>query len=414
MADRYKWLFLDLNSYFASVEQAENPGLRNKPVAVVPMLADTTCCIAASYQAKAYGVKTGTKVGDAKKLCPGIILIQAKHKKYVEYHDRVLAVVDQFLPVAKVMSIDELACELIGDEQREENATSIARSIKEAIKDQISPVLTCSVGLAPNRYLAKVAGDMQKPDGLTLIPQSALPALLYRLKIRDFPGIGPRMEQRFLKQGCDTVTKLYALSQQDMKKIWGGVVGNYFYDLIRGREILERPTRHRTISHSNVLSPKRRNAEDAWAICLKLLTKACNRLRDEGFFTSHLHLSVKFLGRRGDKNNHWKVHVRTLETQDTLLLIRELKNLWRGMPRRKLLRVGIALSDLALANEHQKGLFEDEEKNNGLMASIDKINSRAGKNLVYFAGTHGLAHAAPARIAFNRIPTSTDFLADEM
>jgi DNA polymerase-4 len=413
MADGFKWLFLDLNSYFASVEQAENPELRNKPVAVVPMVSDTTCCIAASYEAKAFGVKTGTNVGEARRMCPGLILIQAKHKIYVEYHERILSVVDQFLPIAKVMSIDELACELIGEEMREENAVRIARNIKQAIKDQISPALGCSVGLAPNRYLAKVAGDMQKPDGLTLIPQSALPEILYKLKIRDFPGIGPRMEERFIKHGCDTVPKLYALSQEGMKKIWGGVVGNYFWDLIRGREIQEKITKHRTISHSNVLSPKRRNAEDAWAVCFKLLTKACMRLREEEFFTTHLHLSVKFLGKKGDKKNNWKAHVRTVETQDTLLLMRELRTLWEQMPRKKLLRVGIALSDLSLASKHQKSLFEEEDKNMALMSTIDKLNQRAGKNLVYFAGTHGTKHAAPARIAFNRIPTKTDFLPDE-
>src|SRR3954447_10972359 len=88
------WLFVDLNSYFASVEQQDRPELRGKPVGVVPMLADTTCCIAASYEAKAYGVRTGTIVAEAKRLCPGIILVEGRHELYVEYHHRVVEAVE--------------------------------------------------------------------------------------------------------------------------------------------------------------------------------------------------------------------------------------------------------------------------------------------------------------------------------
>src|SRR5579864_8717538 len=107
------WLFLDLNSYFASVEQQDRPELRGKPVGVVPMLADTTCCIAASYEAKAFGVRTGTIVADAKRLCPEIILIEGLHELYVDYHHRVVEAVESCLPVTAVCSIDEMACRLM-------------------------------------------------------------------------------------------------------------------------------------------------------------------------------------------------------------------------------------------------------------------------------------------------------------
>src|SRR5437868_11444945 len=103
------WLFVDLNSYFASVEQQDRPELRRKPVGVVPMLADTTCCIAASYEAKAYGVRTGTIVADAKRLCPGIILVEGRHELYTEYHHRIVEAVESCLPVTAVCSIDEMA-----------------------------------------------------------------------------------------------------------------------------------------------------------------------------------------------------------------------------------------------------------------------------------------------------------------
>jgi hypothetical protein len=95
-----RWLFLDLNSYFASVEQELQPHLRGKPVAVVPLMADTTSCIAASYEAKAFGVKTGVKVGDAKRMCPGLQLVEARHKEYVDYHHRIIEAVERCVPVS--------------------------------------------------------------------------------------------------------------------------------------------------------------------------------------------------------------------------------------------------------------------------------------------------------------------------
>src|ERR1039458_5522775 len=111
------WLFVDLNSYFASVEQQVRPELRGRPVGVVPMMADTTCCIAASYEAKTFGVRTGTIVADAKRMCPEIVLVEGRHEIYTEYHHRVVEAVESCVPVTAVCSIDEMACRLIGRER---------------------------------------------------------------------------------------------------------------------------------------------------------------------------------------------------------------------------------------------------------------------------------------------------------
>ena len=193
---RLNWLFLDLNSYFASVEQELRPELRGRPVAVVPLMADTTCCIAASYEAKAFGVRTGTQVGEAKKMCPGIVLVEARHEEYVDYHHRIVEAVERCIPVAAVMSIDEMACRLIGRERPLLAALELARKVKASVRKHAGATLRCSVGLASNRYLAKVASDMEKPDGLVALTPDILEAALLRLKPRDLPGIGPRMEKR--------------------------------------------------------------------------------------------------------------------------------------------------------------------------------------------------------------------------
>jgi DNA polymerase-4 len=163
-----RWLVLDLNSFFASCEQQENPDLRGKPIIVVPTMAETTCAIAASYPAKAFGIKTGTLVWEARRLCPDVKLVQAHHQLYVDYHHRILTVIDKHIPVEEVMSIDEVACRLDRKQQDPEIAQKLAHSIKREIQSQVGECLTSSIGISANVLLAKMASNMQKPDGLTI------------------------------------------------------------------------------------------------------------------------------------------------------------------------------------------------------------------------------------------------------
>jgi len=136
-----EWLFLDLNSYFASVEQQERPELRGRPIGIVPLITENTCCIAASYEAKAYGIKTGTSVADAKLVCPHLQLVEGRPKLYVEYHHRITEAVQSCIPISHVMSIDEMACRLMGRERFIPNANAIAYQIKEALRKVATPTL---------------------------------------------------------------------------------------------------------------------------------------------------------------------------------------------------------------------------------------------------------------------------------
>jgi DNA polymerase-4 len=202
------WLFVDMNSYFASVEQQLTPGLRGKPTVVVPVMADSTCCIAASYEAKGYGIKTGTKVAEARRLCPDLEIVESRPEIYIEMHHKIWSAVNSVLPVEKVLSIDEMACRLTGRQTDYDNAVSIGRRVKEAIKEQVGEYVKCSLGLAPNRFLAKVATDMEKPDGFTVITKEDLPHKLYSLSLTDLPGIGKRMHKRLKLHGVGTVEEL--------------------------------------------------------------------------------------------------------------------------------------------------------------------------------------------------------------
>ena len=203
-----RWLVLDLNSFFASCEQQVNPALRDKPIIVVPTMAETTCAIAASYPAKALGIKTGTLGHEARRLCPDVKLVQAHHKLYVEYHHRILTAIDKHIPVEEVMSIDEVACRLDRRQQEPGVAQKLAQDIKKEIQSQVGQCLTSSIGISVNKLLAKMASDMQKPDGLTILSIEKLPGAILHLNIRAIPGIGPNMEERLQRSGINDMATL--------------------------------------------------------------------------------------------------------------------------------------------------------------------------------------------------------------
>ncbi|MGC4003031.1 MAG: hypothetical protein QM811_07815 [Pirellulales bacterium] len=259
------YLFLDMNSFFASCEQQTNPAPRGKPVGVVPMKnVDTTCCIAASYEAKRYGVKTGTGVAEARRLCPEIAFAEARPELYVRIHERLIATVETCLHVDAVMSIDELICRLIGDHRVEETARSIAAEIKAAVRRDLGRWLTCSIGIAPNRILAKMAADIVKPDGLTVIRGEELPERLFKLKLTDFPGIGPRMEKRFHRWGVATVAQMAAMTVDQLSRVWESKhLGRGWWHKLRGDDVPEPPTKRRSVGHSHVLPPELRHEDEA-------------------------------------------------------------------------------------------------------------------------------------------------------
>ena len=175
MNKNLKWLYLDFNSYFATIEQQINPSLRNRPIVIVPSITDYTCAIAASYEAKKNGIKTGTMVIEAKKLCPDIICIQAKHEKYIAYHHKLISEINRYIPIESICSIDEVACKLIGKERNPKNAISLAISIKSGIKKNVGDYINCSIGISINKFLAKTASNLKKPNGLKILFKDNLP-----------------------------------------------------------------------------------------------------------------------------------------------------------------------------------------------------------------------------------------------
>lgn len=400
-------LFLDFNSYFASVEQQARPELRGRPVVVAPVEAETTCCIAVSREAKLQGVRRGMRVLEARRACPKVEVVLARPPLYVDYHHRLVTAVDACAPVEEVHSIDEMACALPARVRTREQAVELAQSVKCSIAQRVGEFLRCSIGIAPNAFLAKAACEMEKPDGLVVLEDADLPAALYKLEPGDFSGIGRRVEARLRRAGISTVEQLVTAPRPLLRKIWGSVEGERIHDLLHGGEAKRLPTKRSLISHAHVLAPDQRNEEIAFAVLNRLLQKAAMRLRRVRHLARGLSLFVEY-PHAGDCSAELVFR----ETQDTLELSSALRRLWEQRPRRgrSPMMVGVSLFDLIAEEALTPSLFPDEthERRARLDAAMDALNARLGKNTVYFATAHAARDSAPMRIAFNYIPDADE------
>lgn len=431
-----EWLFLDLNSYFATVEQQDFPDLRKEPVAVIPMPTDSTCAIAASYEAKAYGVKTGTKIFDAKRLCPQLKCVLARHDRYVEYHHKIIEEIVRHTPLTKIWSIDECSSRLTLNNQPLSKAKALAQRIKQGIWDNVGEAINCSIGLAPNALLAKIATDIEKPDGLVALPRESLPGRLLELSLSDLPGIGPNMERRLNHAGVWSVKQLWDLAPKQARKIWGSVQGERFWYQLHGYDLPDQETQTRMVGHSRVLDPDMREPDKAYQMCRRLTIKAAQRLRRKEFYASRLTLGVRHVD--GPK---WGRELSLYPAQDSITFLKALDYLWDEMILRwrphRLKKVSVALHGLKQKNEMSYDLFENpfgeptvdkdsfdlpnranflrqaeniQQRREQLSNTIEMLNSRYGANTLSF-GTppKAISGYVGTKIAFSRVPDLAEF-----
>lgn len=418
-----KYMFLDLNSFFASCEQQDFPDLRGEPVIVVPCDSDYTCAIAASYEAKAYGVKTGTKVHEAKRIIgKKLRIVPARHKAYRQFHDMVIAEVVKYTPIRKVWSIDEFDSRVMPRHQTREGAEALGQQIKKGLRENIGPWIRASIGFAPNSYLGKIATDLQKPDGLVILEGKDLPHALNGLTLRDLCGIGYNMEKRLHRAGVHSVMDLWNCSPKQARAIWHSVGGERFWYNLRGVVIPETETERNCIGHSRVLDTHLRDAASAFQVMRRLVAKAVQRMRREGFMTCHLSLSIRTV-----RDEKWGIDLRIPQSDDVRDILHFFESLWHQgiLPRLKdrIKHVAIMLSSLIETEFATDDLFqklEREERKDALAIRrtaptpietiMEKINEKFGPQSINLGMIPELNGAAiGTKIAFSRVPDIAEF-----
>ncbi len=409
----YSWLFLDLNSYFASVEQQMHPALRGKPVAVVPMMTDYTCAIAASYEAKAYGIKTGTNIGEAKRMCPQLRCVLARHNHYVEYHHKIIDEFVNHTPLNKVWSVDEMSSRLPPNKRNPEAAAAVADRIRKGIWKNVGEYINCSIGVASNSFLAKVATDMKKPNGFVILDQNNLRDKLCALDLTDLPGINVRMEERLRKAHITTVEQLWDISPKHARMIWGGVGGERFWYNLHGYHIPDQETHTSMIGHSRILDPELRHPDKARQVARRLTVKAATRLRRKEYFATRFYMSARI-----DDTQKWCGEMHLHPVQDSFTFLQHMEDMWAIMLQEtrpyRIKKLSITMHGLKKAEEISLDMFHTEtrqsQRNEALSKAMDKLNEKYGaETLQLGVSPQTSAGYLGTKIAFSRVPEMAEF-----
>ena len=407
-------LYIDFDAFFANVEKQLDPALRHKPVGITALASEHSVLITCCYDAKAAGIKRGMRVIEAREICPHIIIRQARPDVYVDVHNQILAEINRYVPVAKVWSIDEAECRLIGSERQ--NAKALALRIREGLAANVGSYITPSIGLGPNQFLAKVAAEMNKPNGLTLLHPDILPGPLLGLSLTDLPGISGNMETRLHAAGVTTVWDLWNISAKHARKIWGNVEGERLWSQLRGYAVERPPTQKRMFGHSRVLSGEFKDPVRA-IDCLHLLTvKAAFRLRRAGFLAGSLSISL-----RTNEAPRWHGSRNFAPVADDFTFVRHMRALYDeglsalGRPHR-LKSTSIMLHGLSRPQDLAYDMFARHDQSvkqetfDRLMGVIDGLNMKHGRALLHVGARAKLPGGyAGAKIAFGRVPDKEDF-----
>ncbi len=332
-------LHVDMDSFFSSVEQQANPALRGVPIAVSGDPKSRTVVAAASKEAKRFGVKSAMTIGEARALCPQIQFVFGDPDKYVEVSRRVIPILGSFTPDAEVTSIDEAFLDVTGWSDAA-GAVRMAQEIKRRVRDEVGEWITCSVGIASNKRLAKLASEFDKPDGLVVVTDDhhcedahphALPThplslplwkkgrdlpagggetraaggrlrvlsrteLLSSLKLRDLCGIGARIEARLLGLGITTIGAL-AATPLDLLVEEFGSYGYELHDMAMGHDtsmVEAEATESKSMGHSTTLPKDLHTLEEVRPVVEELSEKVAARLRHHGYRGSTIHVVLRF------------------------------------------------------------------------------------------------------------------------
>lgn len=404
-------LYLDFDGFFASVEQLRDPRLRGRPVGVIPYEGKgRTCIIACSREAKARGIKNIMAVEDARALCRDLVLVPQKPDLYRRAHNALVSEISSVIPVDQVKSIDELSCWL--DENHRREPSDLADRIKRTIRYNIGATITCSIGFAPNRHLAKIASDTRKPDGLTIWHPDDVPAQLARLDLADIPGIGKSMLRRLALAGVVDVPGFLAIQPKRARALWRNITGERLWYALHGYAIEAPETERNMFGHARVLPPEARDMPAAREMARLLLIKAARRMRRANYHASALYLWLRGYDRA------WGDIAPLREVSDDLAILNALTALWDHVALRipagtKLMRIGVTLGELTGADARQPDLFDDDDvarqRAERLTHSMDDLNSKYGQTVVS-VGTWQPPQGGNVgtKISFTRIPDAED------
>ncbi len=381
---------LDINSCFATVEQQANPLLRDKPVVVAAYTTNSGCVLAASVTAKKLGIKTGMRVMDARLIYPKVVVLPPDPPKYRFIHNKIKNILKDYSTRVIPKSIDEFVFETVSLKPQE-----VSLEIKRRIREEVGEYITVSIGISTNRYLAKVASNLQKPDGLSEINGDNIKEIFSKLKLTDLTGIKKGNSKRLNLFGIKTAMDFLEAPVPKLKLAFGGIGGLYWYLRLHGMEIDDFKSKRGM--YGNSFAPPPNKANQTLPILSKLSEKTGLRLRNANLKASGVHL---FLQDRDGNSWHMgkKLNRDIFNSND---IYKEMNNLLSISPIKDNLRhVAISTFNLKPKNSLQLEIFSNVLKKDKLTNSLDFINTKYGDYTIYPARMINTKDIVKDRIAF--------------
>ena len=398
-------MHIDLNSCFATIEQQARPHLRGKPIAVANRRMPNAAIVTASYEAKALGVKVGMRYEEARRLAPGLIMVETDPAKYKFVYHHLKNIMEQYSSQTVMKSIDEGIIDFHGStrETVERGLENIGLEIKQQLRYRVGSWMSCNVGIGPNRFLAKTAAGLHKPDGMDVIDASNLRATLATLKLTDLTGIASANKHRLMSVGITTPLEFLDADVAVLEKmVFKSINGRYWHQRLRGWEVDSVPTTKRQIGRQYVLE----RADLPRNIIIERLHNLCesvgSRLRASGYQARGVYVYARL------KNGaYWHdSHLSSQPFTSNHEIYKQAKEMFHEAPD-NIREIGVHCYKLCTGVAQQLDIFQDKPDHGSTLSSlVDSINTTYGERVIHTADTMGTDEYVKQKIPFG----STDYI----
>jgi len=397
-------MHIDLNSCFAIIEQQANPLIRHKPVAIAAYDTPRGAVIASSYEAKAIGIKLGINVREARLLDRNVIVMMPDPDKYFDAHKRFKKVLLNYTNEVTPKSVDEFVIDFAGSPavRQGQSLVDVGMNIKQDIRVALGEYVTVNIGIGTNRFLAKLAAGLHKPDGLDVITADNLRDVYSKLELIDLPGINRRYQARLNMEGIYTPLQFLDAPMMTLKKqVFKSVCGYYWYLRLKGHEIDDVDYGRKSFGQQYALGDKTTDRQQLARLLMKLSEKAGRRMRRDGYVGHGIHFWLNFENRM-----YWAKGRKTKSgiyaTQDIFLNAQKLLN-EASIPAR-VTNIGVTVFNLEPADPVQLGLFDDSRLDSmSLARAADIVNDRYGEFTLVPAIMANMQDVILKRVAFGNV-----------
>lgn len=398
-------MHIDLNSYFATAEQQARVRLRGRPVAVVNRRTEHTMIVTCSYEAKAMGVKLGMRLRDAKKICPGLIGVESDPAKYRYVYHKLLDIMNDYSAHVTMKSIDEGVIDFSQAPQSivERGLENIGREIKQRLRDEIGVAMRCNVGIGTNRFLAKMAASLHKPDGMDVITHENLRDVYATLKLTDLTGIAGRNAHRLNAVGIYTPLQFLDADVgvlHDM--VFKSINGEQWHQRLRGWEVDDGTTHIQRVGRQYVLDGFNLTFDEILDRLHHLCESVGYRMRKQGLSARGIYVGTRTFAMSGDRRRrYWHAtHVSQTPFFSNEAIYGLARQLFvQAPPNIRDINVHVYL--LEAGDRSQLSIFNDAiARERAVSVAVDELNARYGENTVHAASTTNTGLFVKTKIPF--------------